>query len=121
MANILRTPKEQRKRFRNKMDIGSTSGMCPGFQHANLVILPKKYAYDFLLFCYRNPKSCPIVDVMEEGIFEPNVADADIRTDVSKYWVYKNGELYQEVNDIKKYWTSNFVTFLLGCSVTFEN
>jgi uncharacterized protein YcsI (UPF0317 family) len=115
------TPKEQRRRFRENLDMKNTSGMCDGFLQANLVILPQEYAFDFFLFCNRNPKPCPIVDVMEAGIYTPNIAtDSDIRTDIPNYRIYKNGKMEQELTDIESYWQNDFVSFLLGCSLTFE-
>ena len=120
MTVVCLSPKEQRERFRNNLDIKSTSGMCEGFVQANLVILPQEYAFDFLLFCQRNNKPCALVDVMEAGVTKPNIADADIRTDIPKYRIYKSGELVEEVTDITSYWRDDFVTFLIGCSFTFE-
>ncbi|ABR49124.1 protein of unknown function DUF1445 [Alkaliphilus metalliredigens QYMF] len=99
-----------------------TSGLAPGYTQANVVILPKKDAFDFLLFCYRNEKPCPIVDICEPGQVAPPVAgpDADIRVHVPKYRIYRHGELDKEVDDIKSYFTEDMVTFLIGCSFTFE-
>ncbi|WP_082233288.1 putative hydro-lyase [Halobacillus massiliensis] len=113
-------PIDQRRRFRDQLETGTTSGMCDNYLQANLITLPKEYAFDFLLFCQRNPKPCPIIDVLEPGEYQPRVAEADIRTDLPKYRIYKNGKLSEEVYDIKKYWREDFVTFLIGCSFTFE-
>jgi len=91
---------------------------------ANVVILPRAYAYDFLLFCQRNPKPCPLLDVSEAGSPAPPVwlahQGADIRTDVPGYRVYRDGVLVHEPNDISAYWQDDFVTFYLGCSFSFE-
>ena len=67
--------------------------MSKGYTQANLAILKKEYAFDFLLFCQRNPKSCPLIDVTDVGSFIPNAIakDADIRTDIPKYRIYKDG------------------------------
>ena len=116
----LLSPKEMRLRFRENKDVISTSGLCDGYLQANMIILPAEYAFEFLLFCHRNPIPCPIVDVIEQGEGRPSIADADIRTDIPKYRIYKNGEFVDEVLDIKTYWRDDFVTFLLGCSFTFE-
>jgi uncharacterized protein YcsI (UPF0317 family) len=113
-------PKEQRLSFRGSAGAGPTSGLCPGYQQANMLILPESYAFEFLLFCERNRKPCPIVDVLEAGIHRPSVADADIRTDLPKYRVFQNGRYEREVSDISAYWRDDLVTFLLGCSFTFE-
>ncbi|HIH98732.1 MAG TPA: putative hydro-lyase [Thermoplasmata archaeon] len=96
-----------------------TTGL--GFEQANLVILPKRYAYDFLLFCQRNPKPCPLIEVGDEGSYEARCAPkSDIRFDVPKYRIYKKGKLAEECEDIEKYWKSDLIFFLLGCSFTFE-
>lgn len=120
MSIVFLSPKDQRERFRNNLDIRTTSGMCDGFVQANLVILPKEYAFDYLLFSQRNPKPCPIVDVLEPGVTRPNIADADILTDIPKYRIYKSGQLVEEVTNITSYWRDDFVSFLIGCSFTFE-
>lgn len=84
--------------------------------------MPKEYAYDFLLFAFRNPKPCPILDVTDIGDPEPKIIakGADIRTDIPKYRIYENGKLAGEVSDLKDYWNETLVGFLLGCSFTFE-
>lgn len=99
-----------------------TCGVALGYAQANLAVLPKQYAYDFLLFAFRNPKSCPILDVTDVGDPEPKAIakGADIRTDIPKYRIYENGELVEEVNGLKKYWREDLVGFLIGCSFTFE-
>jgi uncharacterized protein YcsI (UPF0317 family) len=99
-----------------------TSGLAPGFTQANVVILPQKYAFDFLLFCMRNEKPCPVIDVCESGLAAPPVAGpgADIRTQIPRYRIYRRGELKQETDDIRDHFTDDMVTFLLGCSFTFE-
>ena len=71
-----------------------TSGMAPGHVQANLVVLPRDMAFDFLLFCQRNPKPCPLLEVLEPGQTEPSLAPgADVRTDLPCYRVYRNGEM----------------------------
>ncbi|HHW03600.1 MAG TPA: putative hydro-lyase [Thermoanaerobacterales bacterium] len=113
---------DARKLIREKKWTGPTCGVALGYTQANLVILPKELAYDFLLFAYRNPKPCPILDVTDAGSPEPRgvAPGADLRTDIPKYRIYKKGKLEQEVNDITNYWRDDFVAFLLGCSFTFE-
>ena len=100
-----------------------TSGLAPGFTQANVVILPKKYAFDFLLFCSRNERPCPVIDVCEAGVVAPPLAgpDADIRTQIPRYRIYRHGELVDEVDHIRDYFTDDMVTFLLGCSFSFEH
>jgi uncharacterized protein YcsI (UPF0317 family) len=99
-----------------------TSGMALGYSQANLVVLPRDVAYDFLLFAQRNPKPCPILEVTEVGSPEPRIVapGADLRYDIAKYRIFKKGALEAEVLDLEKYWTKDMVAFLLGCSFTFE-
>jgi uncharacterized protein YcsI (UPF0317 family) len=114
---------EVRSLIRNKEIIRPTAGMANGFTQANLAILKKELAFEFLLFCQRNPKPCPVIDVTEPGSPIPLLAapGADLRTDIPKYRIYKNGELAEEVTDIMNYWEDDMVAFLLGCSFTFEH
>lgn len=99
-----------------------TSGVAAGYTQANLAIMKKELAFDFLLFCQRNPKPCPVIDVTEPGCPIPTMTapTADIRTDIPLYRIYRNGIMDEEVTDIRKYWTDDMVAFLLGCSFTFE-
>ncbi|AMM92800.1 putative hydro-lyase [Peribacillus simplex] len=117
------TPAEWRAMIRNNEWIKPTAGIANGYAQANLAILKKEHAFDFLLFCQRNPKSCPLLDVTEIGSPIPKFAaqSADIRTDIPKYRVYKDGELAEEVTDISDYWEDDMVGFLIGCSFTFEH
>jgi uncharacterized protein YcsI (UPF0317 family) len=112
-----------RKLARSGELTGPTPGLAMGYVQANLVVVPQSAAFDFLLFCQRNPKPCPLLDVTEPGNPEPaNVAKgADVRTDVPRYRVYRNGELIEETSDLKSWWRPDLVAFLIGCSFTFEN
>jgi uncharacterized protein YcsI (UPF0317 family) len=100
-----------------------TPGLALGFVQANLVVLPREQAFDFLLFCHRNPKPCPLLDVTEPGSPEPAAVarGADLRTDLPRYCVYQNGKLVDEPTDLKRWWRDDLVGFLLGCSFTFES
>ena len=102
---------------------GHTSGMAPGKLQCNLAILPAAHALDFLRFCQRNPKPCPVVGVSETG--DPMLptlgADIDIRSDVPRYRIFRDGILSGEVNDINDLWRDDLVSVALGCSFTFEN
>jgi uncharacterized protein YcsI (UPF0317 family) len=102
---------------------GITSGLAPGYVQANLVVVPRALAFDFLLFCQRNPRPCPVLDVTDPGCSEPaRVAPgADVRTDIPRYRVWRYGELIEEPTDIRHLWRDDLVAFLLGCSFTFEN
>lgn len=115
-------PNEIRKIISSGQITGPTAGMAKGYTQANLAILKKEHAFDFLLFCQRNPKSCPLVDVTEIGSYIPSVIakEADIRTDIPKYRIYKDGVYTEEVTDITDYWEDDMVAFLIGCSFTFE-
>jgi len=94
-----------------------------GYVQANLVVVPKELAFDFLLFCQRNPKPCPLLDVTEPGDPEPRgvARGADLRTDLPRYRVYRDGQVVEEPTDLKNWWRDDLVAFLLGCSFTFEN
>ena len=118
-----RTPKEMRQMFRTGELCMPTAGMSHGYAQGNLVILPKELAFDFLLFTQRNPKPCPILEVTDVGSksFNLTAPGSDITTDLPLYRVYKNGVLTDEVTDISKYWQDDFVSFLIGCSFTFES
>jgi uncharacterized protein YcsI (UPF0317 family) len=101
---------------------GQTSGLAPGFAQANLVVLPQAVAADFLLFCQRNPKPCPLLDVCEPGSPIPRRAApaADLRTDLPRYRLWRDGELVEELADLRRIWQDDFVSFVIGCSFTFE-
>jgi uncharacterized protein YcsI (UPF0317 family) len=113
---------EFRAAVRQGLHTGPTAGYCMGFAQANLVVLPKDVAYDFLVFASRNPKPCPIIEVLEPGCPEPvlSAPGADIRTDIPKYRVYRRGKLVEEPTSIAHLWRDDFVSFLIGCSFTFE-
>ncbi len=115
-------PSEVRKLIREQKLTGQTSGMCDGYAQANLVILPKALAYDFLLFCQRNPKPCPLLEVSDVGSrLLHTIADgADIATDLPKYRLYRKGKLAGEYTDVSELWQDDFVSFLIGCSFSFE-
>lgn len=114
---------ELRRRCREGAFLYPTCGEVPGFVQANVVILPREFAFDFLLFCQRNPKPCPLLEVTEPGDPEPRVmaAGADLRTDLPRYRVFERGQFVAEPTDIQDLWRNDFVSFLLGCSFTFES
>ena len=103
-------------------EVGSTAGVAPGFVQGNLAILPAEYAGAFHRFCQLNPKPCPIIGMSDVG--SPHIpalgADLDIRTDVPRYRVWRDGEVVDEPTDVTKYWRDDLVTFVLGCSFSFE-
>ena len=113
---------DARSRIRIGQHTGPTSGLAPGFAQANLVILAEADALDFLRFCVRNPKPCPLLEVTDGGSIHPTTLapSADLRTDVPRYRVFRDGELVDEPTDVVSYWRDDLVAFLLGCSFTFE-
>ena len=115
-------PKEFRAIVRRGEYTGLTVGVCRGYAMANLAIIPKKYAFDFLLFCNRNPRPCPVLDVTDPGSPHPPLLapEADLRTDLARYRVYKDGELVSEPTEITEFWRDDLVAFLLGCGGSFD-
>ena len=93
-----------------------------GNVQGNVVILPASLAGDFLRYCQRNPKPCPVLAVSEPG--DPSLprlgADIDIRSDLPRYRVWRHGELVDEPKDVRDLWQDDFVTFVIGCSFSFE-
>src|SRR5258708_8007452 len=98
-----------------------TPGLALGYVQANLVVVPRELAFDFLLFCQRNPKPCPLLDVTEPGSADPRLAapGANLRTDLPCYRVYQNGELVDEPADLHAWWRDDLVAFLIRCHFTF--
>ncbi|MGE8682385.1 MAG: putative hydro-lyase [Achromobacter marplatensis] len=101
---------------------GPTANLAPGHVQANLAILPRALAADFLHFCQRNPKPCPLLAMSEPG--DPALPelghDIDIRSDIPRYRVWKDGELVAEPTDVRDIWRDDLVSFLIGCSFSFE-
>jgi uncharacterized protein YcsI (UPF0317 family) len=117
------TGRDARRRIRGQGNsVTPTSGMAPGYVQGNLAILPKELAADFARFCSLNPKPCPVLGQSEPGDWRlPMLGeDLDIRTDIPLYRVWKNGELVEEVTDLKTVWRDDLVAFVLGCSFSFE-
>lgn len=117
------TPQEARHLIRSGQFAAPTSGLCAGYAQANLIVLPKEQAYDFLLFAQRNPKPCPLLEVTEVGARETTICatDCDIATDFPRYRIYEYGELVAEVTDVADYWRDDLVSFVIGCSFSFES
>ena len=110
-----------RQACRNGLD-ATTAGLANGYVQGNLAILPKNLADDFLRFCQLNPKPCPIIGVSEAGDSRiPALGlDLDIRTDVPRYRVWRDGELVDEPTDVTAWWRDDLVAFVIGCSYSFE-
>jgi uncharacterized protein YcsI (UPF0317 family) len=100
----------------------TTAGVAPGYVQGNLAILPEKQASDFHRFCQLNPKPCPIIGMSDVG--NPKIPslgiDLDIRTDLPRYRVWRDGEVLDEPTDIMAHWRDDLVAFVLGCSFSFE-
>ena len=112
-----------RKKIRLGEITSPTAGMCDGYAQANLVILPQNMAYDFLLFAQRNPRSCPLLEVTDDGSgsLQFLAKDTDIYSDLPKYRIFKKGKLVEEVTDVSSYKREDLVGFLIGCSFSFES
>jgi uncharacterized protein YcsI (UPF0317 family) len=119
---LFSTPQSARAAIRDGRYRGHTAGMAPGHVQGNLVVLPQGWASDFLCYCQRNPKPCPLIGLGEPG--DPRVpalgADIDLRTDAPRYRVWREGRLTEEVSDLRELWRSDLVGFVLGCSFSFE-
>lgn len=114
--------REARAQIRTGFD-RPTAGMAAGMTQANMISLPADWAFDFLLYAQRNPQSCPVLDVIEAGGYQTVLAEgADIRRDIPRYRVWQQGELVDEITDATALWQQHpdLVTFLIGCSFTFE-
>lgn len=115
-------PREVRRAIRERRHAGHTAGLAPGYVQGNVVILPREYAAEFRLFCERNPKPCPLLAMSEPG--NPRLPalgeDLDIRTDVPLYRIFKAGKPQGEVTSLSDLWRDDLVTFILGCSFSFE-
>lgn len=101
---------------------GTSRGVALGYVQCNLVIVRETYAYEFLLYCQRNPKPCPVMEVCDTGSPEPKrlAPGADLRTDLARYAVYRNGKRKTDVTDIRDLWRDDFVAFLIGSGITFD-
>jgi len=116
------TPQDLRHQIRQGQFRKPTAGYCGDFAQANLVVLPRIHADDFMRFCQRNPKPCPLLGVSEPGQWAMPLlgSDIDIRTDLPGYYVYRDGHKAQELTDLCDIWQSDFVVFAIGCSFSFE-
>jgi len=115
-------PRELRRAIRAGRYRKHTAGVARGYVQGNVCILPAEYAEDFRVFCERNPKPCPLLAMSQPGDPRlPELAeDLDIRTDVPRYRVFRDGVASEDVTDLGELWRSDLVTFVLGCSFSFE-
>jgi uncharacterized protein YcsI (UPF0317 family) len=111
-----------RAAIRTGAHAGLTTGLAPGMVQANLVVLPADWAEEFRDYCARNPKPCPLLAMTAPG--NPALPDLgkgiDIRSDLPRYNVFRDGVLTEEVTDIQDLWRDDFIGFALGCSYSFE-
>jgi uncharacterized protein YcsI (UPF0317 family) len=121
-VTALRTGLEVRQSCRSGAFDDATSGLAPGFVQGNLAILPRDWADDFLRFCQANPKPCPVIGVSDAGnaTIPALGADLDIRTDLPRYRVWRDGALVDEPHDLHAVWRDDLVSFVIGCSFSFE-
>src|SRR6266404_6230794 len=121
-ATLSLSAREARLLFRSGQYAGYTSSFSRGYVQANLCILPQQYALDFATYCQRNPKPCPLIAIGDVGDpYLPMLGeDLDIRTDVPRYRVFRDGEVIEEPIDIKHLWRDDLVAFVWGCSFSFE-
>ena len=111
-------PQEFRKLVREGRFTREPADACIGYGQANMIALPKEYAFDFLLFCNLNPRPCYVIDVTEPGNPEPKrvAPKSDLRTDLEKYRIWKDGRIIDEPMQVTDYWRDDLVSFLIGCS-----
>jgi len=116
-------PKDIRSMMRKEAFKEHTMKLAENYVQANLAIVPKKFALEFMIFCQRNPRPCPILEVTEPGVSTLKYLsdNADLKTDLPQYRVFKDGECIDEPYNIKEYWRDDLVAFLLGCSATFDH
>jgi uncharacterized protein YcsI (UPF0317 family) len=123
-ASLIQMPtgRDVRRECRSGRFDGQTAGLAPGYVQGNLAILPRDWADDFLRFCHANPKPCPLLAVSEAGspVLPALGAGLDVRTDLPRYRVWEHGKLISSPTDITPLWRDDLVSFVIGCSFSFE-
>ena len=114
--------RQARLAIREGRHTGSSRGLAMGYVQCNLVVIPKQHAFDFLLYCQRNPRACPVLEVTDPGSPEPRrlAPGADLRTDLARYAVWRKGERQADCTDITALWRDDLVAFLIGSGITFD-
>src|SRR4051812_29211137 len=109
-----------RRAIREKRHTGTTRGLALGYVQCNLVVVPQRLAFDMILYCQRNQKACPLLEVCDPGDPEPKrlAPGADLRTDLPRYAVYRNGVRQDDVTDVTALWRDDLVAFLIGSGIT---
>src|SRR5918992_6154471 len=116
------TPAQRaRHDIREKRHTGSTRGLALGYVQCNLAVVPQALAFEFLLYCQRNARACPVLEVCDPGSPEPRqlAPGADLRTDLPRYCLYQNGTR-RELSDVREAWRPDLVAFLIGSGITFD-
>lgn len=116
------TPEKLRKLSAEGEFDKPTAGFCEGYVQANLVALPKQYSKDFEAFCRKNPKPCPLLEVVGPGDHKTSrlAPSAELINTIPRYLIWKHGEILDQVQEISRYYREDLVFFLLGCSFSFE-
>jgi uncharacterized protein YcsI (UPF0317 family) len=101
---------------------GTSRGLAHGFVQCNLAILPKDHAFDFLLYCQRNQRACPVLEVTDPGSPVPRklAPTADLRTDCARYAIYRDGVRHADATDITDLWRDDLVSFLIGSGISID-
>jgi uncharacterized protein YcsI (UPF0317 family) len=116
------TAAEVRAAIRSGALTGATERLAPEHVQANLVVVPREYAGELADLCARNPVPCPLLEQLAPGAFEPRSAPgADLRTDLGRYRVWRDGALAEQPRDVRALWSDDLVAFLIGCSFTFDH
>jgi uncharacterized protein YcsI (UPF0317 family) len=120
--NALTPSQQARLDIRKGRHAGSTRGLAMGYVQCNLVVIRQELAYEFLLYCQRNQRACPVLEVTDPGDPEPRILapGADLRTDLPRYAVYREGRREPDVSDLEALWEADFVAFLIGSGITFD-
>jgi uncharacterized protein YcsI (UPF0317 family) len=118
----LTPPQQARLDIREKRHTGTTRGLALGYVQCNLAAIPRALAFDFLLYCQRNQRACPVLEVCDPGDPEPRrlAPGADLRTDLPRYAVYRHGIREADVGDLRDLWRDDLVAFLIGSGITFD-
>jgi len=116
------SPREFRLACREGRYSGTTRGVALGYLQCNLVVLSRNHAYDFLLYCQRNQRACPVLEVCDAGDPEPRLLapGADLRTDLPRYAVYRDGRRESDATDVLPLWSGDLVAFLIGSGISFD-
>ena len=111
-----------RREIRAGRITGTSRGLAHGFVQCNLAILPREYAFDLLLYCQRNQRACPVLEVTDPGSPVPKklAPSADLRTDCARYAIYRDGIRIEDRTDITELWREDFVTFLIGSGISID-